>query len=920
MWVRMLGSLSVRPTGNEVVIAAAKQRVVLGALLVRANHVVSYDELAEAVWDCAPPASARVTLRNYVKSLRQSLGPAASRLVTRDPGYMIRLGSDELDILWFRALCDEGGAAVRQGDWERAAAVLAEALAQWAGDPLEDVPSERLRAAVVPGLERLRWQATEWRIEADLHLGRHADLLLELQSLVADNPLRERFHAQLMLALYRAGRVAEALAAYEQARLTLAEQLGVDPGPELYRLHERMLRGDPELARARPGLLRQLPAAPPHFVGRARELAALREQAGGVTTIEGTAGVGKTALALRFAHEVAGRFPDGQLYVNLRGFDPAGVPVDPAEAIRDFLAALGVDPQRIPADLAAQAALYRSMIAGRRLLILLDNARDAGQVRPLLPGSPGCLVIVTSRPRLTGLVAHDGARPLTLDLLSLPEARELLGLRLGTVPPTADEMITLCARLPLALSIAAARAASSADSSLEALTRELRDARHRLDGLETGDAASSVRAVFSWSYQQLSAAAARMFRLLGLHPGPDICLAAAASAAGIEEERARGVLRELGDARMITENAPGRYSFHDLLRAFAAEQAISRDSDDERETACQRMCDYYLHTAHAAALITSPTRRPLDLPPVQPGAISQTLDGLEDATAWFEAEHRAALAFTGTGGDSYTWQIAWSLSRFFGRRGYWHQWEAAEHAALAAARRQHDDEGEADAHYRLGYALTKLRGYGLAEDHLRRALGMYQHLGDQVQQARMYHSLSMVAECQGHYQEALRLAESALALITATDDRGYQALVLNCVGWCHAQLGDYQRAVHYCGQSLDLHREHGNDHDAADTLDSLGYALHHLGCYREAAGCYAQALATYRRLADLWGQAECLAHLGDTRLAEGDPLAARQAWEQSLAIYDDLGHVKAGEIRTKLNPAMPATVLPGSRLLILEWR
>jgi DNA-binding SARP family transcriptional activator len=925
MWIEMFGPLSVRPSGEEIVIAAAKQRVVLAALLVHANHVVSYDELAAAVWDVAPPASSRVTLRNYVKSLRQSLGPAAPRLITRDPGYMIRLGPDELDILRFRELCEDGGGAVRRRDWERAAAVLAEALALWAGEPLADVPSERLRAGVVPGLERLRWQAIEWRIDADLHLGRHADLLLELQGLVAEHPLGERFHAQLMLTLFRSGRVAEALAAYEQARLVLAEQLGADPGPELYQLHERMLRGDLRLNGTgpgdmadRPGVPQQLPAAPPHFVGRVRELAVLRQQADGVTTIEGTAGVGKTALALRFAHEVAGRFPDGQLYVNLRGFDPAGTPADPATAIRDFLEALGIDPQRIPADLAAQAAMYRSVIAGRRLLIVLDNVRDAGQVRPLLPGSPGCLVLVTSRCRLTGLVAHEGARPLTLDLLTLPEARELLSSRLGSVPLAgiADEIIELCARLPLALSIAAARAASSASpgtASLGALTEELRDARERLDGLETGDAASSVRAVFSWSYQQLSGAAAHMFRMLGLHQGSDVRIAAAASAAGIPAARARVVLRELTDAHLIMEKDRGRYSFHDLLRAFAAEQAGACDSDAEQRAARRRLQDYYLHTAHAAALLLSPTRRPLALPAAEPGAALETLGGPDAALTWFEAEHRTALAFAGSGDDSYAWQIAWSLSRFFDRGGYWHQWEATERMALAAVCRLGDTEGEAGTHYRLGYALFRLGDHSHAVGHLRQALGMYERLGDRVQQARMHLNLGMAAEDQGFYRDALGHGERALTLIQATDDLGYQALVLNAVGWWHAQLGDYPRAIRYCRKSLDLHHELGNEHGAADAWDSLGYALHGLGRYREAAGCCSRALAIYQRFADRWGQAETLGHLGDISLAEGDPLAASQAWKRALAIYDDLRHLKADEIRRKLadlsNPAVPAVVL-----------
>jgi DNA-binding SARP family transcriptional activator len=918
----MLGPLSVRTADEEVAIAAGKQRVVLAALLVRANRVVSFDELASAVWDCAPPASSRVTLRNYVKCLRQILGPTASRLVTRDPGYLIRLGPDELDMLRFRALCERGGAAVRQADWERAAAEFAEALALWRGTPLADIPSDQLRLDVVPGLERLRCQATEWRIDADLHLGRHEDLVLELQVLVAEQPLRERFHAQLMLALYRSGRAAEALAAYEQARQVLADQLGADPGPELRRLHELVLRSDPGLAgppKAIPSgnVPRQLPAAPRCFVGRAAELTALHglaDRGAGETPISvigGTAGVGKTALALHFAHEVTGRFPDGQLYVNLRGFDPAGPPVTPAEAIRDFLAALGADLRRVPPDVAAQAALYRSMIAGQRLLILLDNARDAGQVRPLLPGGAGCLVIVTSRRRLTGLVAADGAHPLTLDLLTPAEARELLRQRLGAgrLGAGADEIITLCARLPLALSIAAAQAATRPALPLSDLAAELHDTRHRLDGLDTGDAPSSVRAVFSWSYQGLSSAAARLFRLLGVHPGPDISPAAAASLAGLPIADVSCALTELVAAHLVAEHVPGRFAFHDLLRAYAADQASVHDSPAERRAAIRRTLDHCLHAAYAADRLLIPARDPITLDDPAPGVCPEARAGCGAALTWFRAEHAALFAAVGLAAEygfgRHAWQLAWALSTFLERQGHWRDWAATQNIALSAALDAGDQPGQAHAHRQLGRLSISSGRYTEAGRHLWPAIEGFRLSGDLVGEARTRLDVARALEGQGVHREAIDNAAAALELFRFAGHGTGQARALNGIGWCYAQLGEYSQTLAYCRQALDLHRDLGYHNGEAATLDSLGFAHHHLGHYTEAIECYRQGIELCRTEGDRYGEADGLSHLGDVHADVGDLPAARRSWQPALTIMDDLSHPDGAGIRVKLENAAP---------------
>ena len=661
----LLGPLVVRSGGRVVPVPGGKQRVVLAVLLLSAGQMVPADKIADMLWGTAPPPSARVAVRNYVKRLRQTLAAAGPDLIGTLPGgYLLSAGPGRLDVTRFDDLLRAAQAAVRDGSWERAAAQAAAALALWRGDPLADVESDALAAQEVPRLEEMRLQALEARTDADLQLGRHASVIAELRRQVSVHPLREHPHAQLMLALYRSGRQAEALAAYQHARRILLEELGTEPGSPLRELHQRILTGDPALTATaapvaggpRPGVPRQLPGTVRHFTGRSAELTALAgllgqagsPDAGGtvvISAIGGTAGVGKTALALHWAHRVSGEFPDGQLYVNLRGFDPSGTPVTPEAGVRGFLDALGVPPDRIPAGLDAQAAMYRSLLAGKRMLILLDNARDADQVRPLLPGTAGSMAVVTSRSRLTGLAVTEGAIQIGLDVLTAAEASELLASRLGPARVAREaqataEITALCARLPLALAITAARAAARPGVPLAVIAAELRQAGDRLDLLTAGDPATDVRAVFSWSYHSLGEHAARMFRLLGLHPGPDISAPAAASLAGLRLAEAQAALRELAGAHLLTEPAPARFAFHDLLRAYAAEQAGTIDTGAGRRTAVHRMLDHYLHTSYSAVLLMFPSLVPVTLTTASRGAVQQDLAGRRQAMDWFETEHQ----------------------------------------------------------------------------------------------------------------------------------------------------------------------------------------------------------------------------------------------------------------------------------------
>jgi tetratricopeptide (TPR) repeat protein/transcriptional regulator with XRE-family HTH domain len=663
----------------------------------------------------------------------------------------------------------------------------------------------------------------------------------------------------------------------------------------------------------------QLPAAVAGFTGRAAELAALTGMLddGGagapgtvvISAIGGTAGVGKTALALHWAHQVAGRFGDGQLHVNLRGFDPSGTPATAAEAVRGFLDALGVPPERIPPAPEAQAGLYRSLLAGKRMLIVVDNARDEQQVRPLLPASPGSLVLVTSRNQLSGLAASDGARLVTLDVLSHAEAVQLLAARMGAAraaaePAAPGRIASLCAHLPLALAVAAARAAARPGFPLAALADELADSAGRLDALDGGDPGSSVRAVFSWSYRQLTGEAARMFRLLGIHPGPDITVPAAASLVGRAQPQARRLLRELARAHLIAEHVPGRYAFHDLLRAYAAEQAHHTDSDTGRREATARMLDHYLHTAAGAARLINPAREPVVLASAQPGAAPGQPADRRQALAWFEAEHQVLLAAVtlaaGSGFDSHAWQFPWAMAPFLQTRGHWQEWAATQRTALAAGSRLGDTAAQALSGRILANACTNLGDHDQALGHYVSSLTLYQRLGNRLGQAKIHQNLGMLAERQGRYADALGHVEQALRLFQAIGDKANEAHALNDVGWCHGLLGDYQQARAFCRQALTLSAEADYRWTEEAAWDSLGYAEHHLGNLAEAAACYQRALSLRRESGARFDEAGTLTRLGDTRHAAGELAQAREAWQQALAIFEDLQHPDAGQVRAKL--------------------
>jgi DNA-binding SARP family transcriptional activator/Tfp pilus assembly protein PilF len=947
----VLGPLRAWRGDLALPLGPVQQRVVMAVLVLHANRPIGRERLIDAVWGPAAPTYAVNLLQKHVSGLRRALEPARpgrspSRLLAwTGAGYLLTPPDGGLDLEVFDREVVRARAARAAGDLPGAAAGLRAALGLWRGPVCDGLTSPFLDAERDRLTER-RITVLEDRIEVDLALGDNPDLVAEVRQLVAEHPLRERLRALVMVALYRAGRRAEALAAFHDARRQLRDELGLEPGAALQRLHQRMLAADPaldgpadthDLPATAAGLAgggdcpsagslagagrkaaptpAQLPHSTPDFTGRDVELARLhaplvaQDGAVVIVAISGTAGVGKTALAVQWAHQVRDRCPDGQLYVNLRGFDPSGSAVEPGEAIRGFLDALGVPPTQVPAGLPAQAARYRSLLAGRRVLVVLDNARDSDQVRPLLPGTPGCLVVVTSRNRLTSLVATDSAHPLVVDLLSPREARELLVRRLGATraaaePAAVDAIVDASARLPLAVAIVAARAATSPGFPLSVLADQLRDARGSLDVFDGEDAATDLRAVFSWSYRQLSDPAAGLFRLLGLHAGPDIGVPAAASLAGLPAGPVRRLLAELARAHLVTEPVPGRFLLHDLLRAYATELAHAEDPETDRRAAVRRVLDHYLHTAFRADQLLNPHRDdPVTLAPPRPGVRTDELADHVAALAWFSAEQATLLAIIRqtTGFDTEIWQLTWTLTPFFEHQGYWDDWAEILGQALDTGRRLTDLPRQVLAHRLIGCVYIRRGRYYDAHAHLRQALDLAEALGDRTGQAHAHRELSWVLERQGRHSEALPHAVRALDLHRAAGNRPGEGRGLNAVGWFHAQLGDHEQALVYCQQALDLQQQLGDRYGEAETWDSLGYIHHHLGHHRTATTCYQRAADLYREFGDRYNEADTLASLGDAHHAAGDVAAAGKTWQEALAILDQLGHCDADQVRVRLD-------------------
>lgn len=945
----VLGEIQAHSDGAAVDLGPARQRSVFAALVADINRTVPVEVLVDRVWGLLPPQRAKPTLYSYVSRLRQALdtitdegsvdeaSTGGASIARRPAGYALLADPGTVDVHLFRDLAGQA----RATDDSRAAALFERALGLWRGEPFAGVDTpwfNSLRESLLGERHACRLD----RNDVQLRRGHHAALLPELAACHDTHPLDERLAAQLMLALYRSGRAADALRCFEQVRRALAEELGSDPSDELRRLHQRILVNDPEIAAPNTtpntasdaalavtgttapaasaptpvpasGLPsspdrtvpRQLPAASRWFTGRQRELAELDKvliptgrpgAAVSVCAVSGSGGIGKTSLAVHWAHQNTDRFPDGQLYVDLRGFDPSEEPLPAATAVRVFLDALGVAPGSIPVDQEALAGLYRSLVSDRRMLIVLDNAVDAAQVAALLPGSAGCAVLVTSRRRLTGLAVTHGAHLLPLDVLSVSESRELLGRHLGedrlaAEPDAVTAVLEHCTGLPLALSVVGARAAAGAGFPLAALAGELHDESARLDALDAGDLSANVRAVCLVSYRALSDGAAEVFRLLGAAaPGPEIGLAAAGSLLSRSATAARAALRELETVHLVQQPVPGRYRMHDLIRLYAAERAALDQKEESRARALRRVMDFYLHTAYAGDRVLSPLRHHhMELEPALDGVIPQPMADQTAVLAWFRAEHTCLVAAQRlaerNGWDVLAWQLARVLDGFLWRQGRLDDLVALWRTGLAAAERHGEGSARAWAHRRLAHAWARLGHHDDALRHGESALAAAEEAGDLAEQARIHDVIAWSWAKQGDDRQALAHVRHTLRLQRLGHDPVATANALNAVGWYEARLGEYEQALAHCEEGLEIQGRHGFRDGEACTLDSLGFIAHAAARHEEALAYYRRAHALFHDLGNLYEEANTLANLGDVHLALAQSDEARHNWQRAVTLY-----------------------------------
>lgn len=891
---RILGPLQViADDGRPVPVTGHRQQAVLGLLLVYAYQPVSLSQLVEAVWDGEPPATAQRQLQNTISALRRQIRQAGVRrpvIASDGRGYRILRDAGDIDALVFTERVARARAAAGQAGPHRTVAELRAALSLWSGPPLHGLTGRSLDAAAARLAEQ-RLAVWEECLDAELRLGRQRQVVDELAGLVAQHPLRERLVGQLMIALSGTGRRPEALQAYQRLRTRLADELGLDPGAELREVHAAILRGEagaglpaesahrspPAGARPVPA---QLPAAAAGFTGRGAQLAELDRllSAGEAATtvvisaIAGMAGVGKTTLAVHWGHKVRERFPDGSLYIDLRGHATAE-PMPPIEALARFLPALGLAADELPEDLEAAAALYRSLLADRKLLVLLDNAATSDQVRPLLPGRPGCLALVTSRNRLAGLVAREGARPLPLDLLTADEAHRLLATvlgadRVGAEPDGAAALARACGHLPLALRVAAAALLDQPAAGIA----EYAAALHRGDRLAGLTAAeeehAGVRHAFDLSYQALPAPERTLFRLLGLIPTVDITAEAAAALADISPTAARRLLDRLAGAHLVTRPAPGRYGLHDLLRRYAADRAAREDGAAERRAAPRRLSDWYLLCADAAARRLYPQRLRLPVPVPSPrGPVpfdAEPAPGTDPARAvldWLDAE-RANLVATirhtaAHGPRPATWLLADTLRGYFWLGMHTRDWTETAQLALAAA--------EAE--------------------------------GDPQAQAAALLSVGDTADRRNDRQRAIACYTRALELCEVTGWVPGQIAALGKLGVGHYETGRLREAVAYYERALALCRQDHPDHSTAVLLGCLGSAYRQRGDLDQAAGCQTRALAIFRKAGARQGEAAALDALGDILSAQGRLAEAEDHLTRALALEKAMGD-RGGEAYT----------------------
>ncbi|MQS01665.1 AfsR/SARP family transcriptional regulator [Streptomyces alkaliterrae] len=930
-----------------------QQKALLVALLLRGGHTATAQELVDALWGEEPPQQALAALRTYASRLRKVLG--SQTLVTESGGYMIDTAAPNtsLDLDEATRLAGEAEKFAASGDHGRARERYNDALALWDGEPLARVPGPYAEAQRAR-LEEWLLSLLEHRLDLDLQVGCHAEAVAELTALSAAYPLRERLRELLMLALYRSGRQAEALAVYADTRQLLAEELGVDPRPELAELQQRILRADESLnltldrlpAPATFVMPRQLPATVPDFTGRTTQVAELSEQLAtsersvmAVSAVAGIGGVGKTTLAIHVAHAAKDRFPDGQLYADLRGTSTS--PTEPGAVLAAFLRALGIADDAVPDGVEERAALYRSMLSGRRVLTLLDNARDAAQVRPLLPGTEGCAALITARTRMVDLA---GAHLVDLDVMSPEEAMTLFtkivgAERVGAEREAAMDVVAACGFLPLAIRIAAARLASRRTWTVSVLARKLGDERRRLDELQAGDQA--VRATFELGYGQLDAEQARAFRLLGLAEGPDISLHAAAALLGLDADDTEDLLESLVDTSLLESAAPGRYRFHDLVRLYARDCALRDEHPpSERESALSRLLDFYLATAREVYRLGRPGDRiPAHLAQTRHPGLQPT--DREEGLDWLFAEADCLLAtaraLTGPATLPRAVDLLLVIRDLAESGSYSRQCAQVAETLLSAAQAAGDARSEGRTRTVLTFSNIAAGTFQQADEHAKRAMLLGLSVDDPIVCGQVPNERGIIGICQGHNEEAGAYLEQALAAFRADGNRPGEASALSNLSRVHGSTGRTDSAVALAEQALDIYRELGVTLRLANGRYALGLALTKVGRTAEALDHLRQALElfqrnrmclwigmTYFRMAEAelaagnaaraaelaeqaltelrgiggdWRRGQVLAVLGRALDALGQQGRAHACWRNALTIFETVGSAEADSVR-----------------------
>jgi DNA-binding SARP family transcriptional activator/Tfp pilus assembly protein PilF len=925
--IGLLGPVRAWLDNSEVPVGPPRQQALLAVLATNANQVVSRSELIDAIWGTEPPASAAGSVHTYVAGLRRALEPTRKTfkvLVSAGSGYTLQLDPDDIDAERFTHCRQAARRLLAAGDREGTLAELDRALRLWAGTPLgglggpfADIERQRL-------LE-LRLDVVEERADVLLRLNRPVELVPELTRMLDDNPLRESTRALLIRALHQQGKKAEALAIYRAGAELLDERLGVEPGPVLRQLHDTLLNGTTPAVR--PTSPRAVPSQLPHdtrrFTGRGDELRRLdgllpavgEPGAGGtvvITTIEGTAGIGKTSLAVHWSHQVREMFPDGQLYLNLRGFDVTDKPVSPHDALFTLLSAFRVPSEKIPSTTRERSALLRDVMSGRRLLMVLDNAMSSEQVTPLLPANQSCVVLVTSRNRLDGLVATGDGRQLTLGLFDDVDSAELLASYLGPgrverERVAFEELLKLCAGLPLALSIVGARAWCSPNLPLAQFVDELRDAHFRLDALDTGDDSSSnVRAVFSWSYDALPPAAARMFRLLGLHDGPDLSRQAAGALADVTEQEAKDQLGELTRAHLLELREDGRYQFHDLLRVYALERATSDESEEERGASVRRAIRWYLYAANITdkKMIAHKPIHDILAPPEH-----WTFPEVPDPNAargWFVTEETNLVAAirraVDLGEHSVAWRLPQTLSSFwyvFNKR--WELWREMLHISLEHAILDGSVSGEASAYSSLGVIYNDLRRYDEAVEYYRKAIELFPHTEERWLEGITYNALGNTYVSLGQFADAMRALRTAAEVFEDIGNLWGRAWAFQGTASAYNAMGEHEMALEYGERTLDAWRAVEYVHGIGSGLNLLGQIHLARGDFQAAVSYFDQAVEARKSINDRFGIANALKGRALAQLRRGHVDEARASYQEALPILTALESPDVDEVTAQLS-------------------